>query len=206
MSSGVGEFCSLKCFSLHDHVWKFDAAYVSTIMDHLIIIIMGKGWEQSPVPCQICCYKVQCFSWISSTPVSKETSGAYCIKLLPEKNSGYFNQSFLPMVKSMVNSSFTGVSDFTRVFTPVRVLCNGPLAFSKYQNILSLSIKVICWGGGGGDWTWVVIGFWLSMLDHLVEVLNFSLKNGLRSWDYLGCLWKKMDAYFYNNTNRQLRA
>ena len=53
--------------------------------------------------------------------------GAYCIKLLPEKNSGYFNRSFLPVVKSMVNSCFPEFSDFTRVFSPVKVLCNGPL-------------------------------------------------------------------------------
>ena len=55
------------------------------------------------------------------------TPGAYCIKLLPEKNSGYFNQSFLPMVKSMVKSCLPEFSDFTRVFSLVKVLCNGPL-------------------------------------------------------------------------------
>ena len=31
------------------------------------------------------------------------------------------------MVESMVNSCLPEFSDFTRVFTPVRVLCNGPL-------------------------------------------------------------------------------
>ena len=31
---------------------------------------------------------------------------AYCIKLLPEKNSGYFNQRFLAMVKSVVISAY----------------------------------------------------------------------------------------------------
>ena len=39
--------------------------------------------------------------------------GAYCIKLLPEKKTGYFNQSFLPMVTSMVNSCLPEFSDFT---------------------------------------------------------------------------------------------
>ena len=32
----------------------------------------------------------------------KQTPGDYCIKLLPEKNSGYSNPSFSSMVKSMV--------------------------------------------------------------------------------------------------------
>ena len=31
------------------------------------------------------------------------------------------------MVKSMVNSFLPEFSDFTRVFSPVKVLCNGPL-------------------------------------------------------------------------------
>ena len=44
-----------------------------------------------------------------------------------EKNSGYFNPSFLPMVKSMVNSCYPEFSGFTRAFSPVKVLCNGPL-------------------------------------------------------------------------------
>ena len=35
--------------------------------------------------------------------------GAYCIKLLPDNNSGYFNQSFFPVVKSMVNIMLTWV-------------------------------------------------------------------------------------------------
>ena len=37
--------------------------------------------------------------------------GAYCIKLLYRKNSGYFNRSFLPMVKSMANSCLPEFSD-----------------------------------------------------------------------------------------------
>ena len=32
--------------------------------------------------------------------------GPICIKLLPEKNSGYFNQSCFPMVKSMVTNIY----------------------------------------------------------------------------------------------------
>ena len=51
---------------------------------------------------------------------------AYCITVLLEKNSGYFNRSFLPMVKSMVNSCLPEFSDLTRVFSPVKMLCNGP--------------------------------------------------------------------------------
>ena len=31
------------------------------------------------------------------------------------------------MVKSMVNSCLPEFSDFTRVFSPVKVVCNGPL-------------------------------------------------------------------------------
>ena len=38
--------------------------------------------------------------------------GGYCIKLLLKKNSGYFNQSFLPMVKSMVTSCLPEFSEF----------------------------------------------------------------------------------------------
>ena len=41
-------------------------------------------------------------------------------KLLPEKNSGSFNRSFFPMVKSMVKS-----------FSPGKVLCNGPLVYGR---------------------------------------------------------------------------
>ena len=66
-------------------------------------------------------------------PINLNRSGASCIKLLPEKKSGYSNQSFLPMVKSMVNGQWSKVnscllefSDFTRVFPPVKVLCNRP--------------------------------------------------------------------------------
>ena len=53
--------------------------------------------------------------------------GTYCIKHLPEKNSGYFNRSFLPMVKSVVNSFLPEFSDFTRVLSPVKDSRNGPL-------------------------------------------------------------------------------
>ena len=52
------------------------------------------------------------------------TSGAYCIKLLPEKNSGYFNHSVFPMVKSMVNSMLTWVFRVYLGFSLVKVLCN----------------------------------------------------------------------------------
>ena len=34
---------------------------------------------------------------LSAALVVWGTSGAYCIKLLPAKNSGYFNRSFLPI-------------------------------------------------------------------------------------------------------------
>ena len=57
--------------------------------------------------------------------VTVNTPGAYCIKLLPEKNSGYFNRSFLPMVKSVVNSWLPEFSDFAS-FISGKVLCNGP--------------------------------------------------------------------------------
>ena len=56
--------------------------------------------------------------------------GAYCIKLLPEKNSGYFNQRFFSYGK--VNG--TNHADLS--FSPVKVLCNGPQDFKM--------------GGGGG--------------------------------------------------------
>ena len=68
---------------------------------------------------------------------NEKTSWAYCIKLLPEKNSGYFNCSFVSMVKSQWEIMLTRVSDFTRGFSPVKVLlCNRPL------EILSWSILV----------------------------------------------------------------
>ena len=51
------------------------------------------------------------FSLSSSQPCFHSAtgvdSGAYCIKLLPKKNSGYFNRSFFPMVKSMVKIMLT---------------------------------------------------------------------------------------------------
>ena len=47
-----------------------------------------------------------------------QTPGAYCIKLLPEKNS----DNFLPMV----NWCLPEFSDFTRVFSPVKVYAMGP--------------------------------------------------------------------------------
>ena len=56
--------------------------------------------------------------------------GAYCIKLLPEKNSGYFNRSFSPIVKSVVKIMLTQVFRFYPSFSPVKVLCNGPLVGS----------------------------------------------------------------------------
>ena len=49
--------------------------------------------------------------------------GAYCIQLLPEKNSGYFNQSFFPMVKSVVKIMLTWVFKFYLSFFSVKVLC-----------------------------------------------------------------------------------
>ena len=52
------------------------------------------------------------------------TPGAYCIKRLPEKNSGYFNRSFFPMVNIML----TWVFRFYLSFPLVKVLCNGPRA------------------------------------------------------------------------------
>ena len=36
-----------------------------------------------------------------------EPLGAYCIKVLPEKNSGYFNRCVFPVVKSMVKIMLT---------------------------------------------------------------------------------------------------
>ena len=48
------------------------------------------------------------------------------IKLLPEKNSGCFNQSFVPMVKSMVNFMLTWVSDFTWAFLWQKFYAMGP--------------------------------------------------------------------------------
>ena len=60
---------------------------------------------------------------------------AYCIKLLPEKHSGYFNQSFFPVVKSMVKIMLTQVFRFYRSFSPIgKVLCNGPLVY-KYHSL-----------------------------------------------------------------------
>ena len=52
-------------------------------------------------------------------------SGAHCIQLSPKKKSGYFNGSFVPMLKSMVKLSLLEFSDFTGCFSPViKVLCN----------------------------------------------------------------------------------
>ena len=70
-----------------------------------------------------------------------DSSGAYCTKLLPEKNSGYFNWSFqfLLMVKSMVNSCLPEFSHFTRVSSPVKVLCNGPQILIWFQTILLIT-------------------------------------------------------------------
>ena len=45
------------------------------------------------------------------TLLSKVPTWAHCIKLLPEKNSGYFNRSFFPMVKSMVKLCLPEFSD-----------------------------------------------------------------------------------------------
>ena len=53
--------------------------------------------------------------------------GAYCIKLLPEKNSGYFNRSFLSYGKVNGKIMLTRVFRFYLSFSPVKVLCNGPL-------------------------------------------------------------------------------
>ena len=41
-----------------------------------------------------------------------ETSGAYCIKLLPDKNSGYFNWSFFSYGKNHANLSFQILPEF----------------------------------------------------------------------------------------------
>ena len=43
------------------------------------------------------------------------------------------------MVKSMVKSCLPELSDFTRVFSPVRVLCNRPMV---YLNINALYIAI----------------------------------------------------------------
>ena len=51
------------------------------------------------------------------------TTAAHCIKLLPEKNLGYFNQSFLPMVKSVVKIMLR----FYLSFSSGKSLCNEPL-------------------------------------------------------------------------------
>ena len=52
--------------------------------------------------------------------------GAHCIKLLPEKNSGYFNLSFFSYGKvngkNHANLSFQILPEFSLV----KVLCNGP--------------------------------------------------------------------------------
>ena len=47
-----------------------------------------------------------------------------------EKNSGYFNRSFSPIVKSVVKIMLTRVFRFYPSFSPVKVLCNGPLVGS----------------------------------------------------------------------------
>ena len=59
---------------------------------------------------------------------------AYCIKCLPEKNSDYFNQSFLAMVKSMVNLCLPEFQ-ILPVFSPVKVLCNGVFCHSTAKVI-----------------------------------------------------------------------
>ena len=66
---------------------------------------------------------------------SRGGSGAHCIKLLPEKNSGYFNNFF-----SYGKVNGTNHADLS--FSPVKVLCNGPQDF-----------KMGGGGGGGGRGT-----------------------------------------------------
>ena len=66
---------------------------------------------------------------------------------LPEKNSGYFNRSFVPMVKSMVKLSLPEFWYFTRGFSPVIVLCNRPHASLTKKAMatlyLLLSVSVV---------------------------------------------------------------
>ena len=42
------------------------------------------------------------------------------------------------MVKSMINSCSPEFADFTRVFSPVKVLCNGPLMSPMFGGKLQL--------------------------------------------------------------------
>ena len=73
--------------------------------------------------------------YISAHYVTKVHCAEFCllyisIKLLPEKNSGYFNENFVPMIKSMVKLCLPEFSDFTSDFSlKVKVLCNRPLVY-----------------------------------------------------------------------------
>ena len=53
--------------------------------------------------------------------------------LLPEKNSGYFNGSFVPVIKSMVKLCLPEFSDFTIVFLRLKFYAIGPFAI-KIKN------------------------------------------------------------------------
>ena len=45
----------------------------------------------------------------------------------------------LTMIKSMINSCLPEFSDFTRVFSPVKVLCNGPLLEGNGETLVMLT-------------------------------------------------------------------
>ena len=62
-----------------------------------------------------------------------------------KKKSGYFNRSFLPMIMSMGNLCLPEFSDFTRVFSPVKVLGNGPQLSSKILLQMVFYTRSILW-------------------------------------------------------------
>ena len=78
--------------------------------------------------------------FLRQKPHTEETSwrsGAYCIKLLPEKNSSYFNQSLFTMVKSLVKIMLTWVFRFYRSFSPVKFYAMGPWSACKNTSQVS---------------------------------------------------------------------
>ena len=64
---------------------------------------------------------------ISTLHKKRSNPGAYCIQLLPEKNSTF--------TRGKVNGKFmlTGVFRFYQSFSPVKVLCNRPLMFIPFS-------------------------------------------------------------------------
>ena len=93
--------------------------------------IYAHSWNLSADD-QVCTLQTWCVrDWIIPTilynlvptTILARPPGAYCIKLLPEKNSGYFNPNFFSYGK--VNGKILLTKVFQK-YSPAKVLCSRP--------------------------------------------------------------------------------